>query len=228
MGLYSYIEERYLEAHSTISLTGGGGKTTFLIGFSNYLKRRGRSVLVTTTTKMQSPEALDFDTDRIFFESDDIQRHFPRKGESVYFAERYDERKCCSPDTAVLEVLSESYDVTLVEADGARCRPLKMHTEKDPVILDSTTLTVAFIGARSIGMRIEDACCGCSDSGIVDISFIQKLIDSREGVLKGVKGRGVIVVNQCDEVAWSAFKGLVSPVEIILASTQRDTVYGTL
>lgn len=228
MGLYSYIEERYLENHSTVSITGGGGKTTFLIGLSRYLKSRGRSVLLTTTTKFQSPASLDFHADRIFFESDDIQRHFPRKGESVYFAERYDERKCCSPDTAVLEVLSESYDVTLVEADGAGCMPLKLHSDRDPVILDSTRVTVAFIGAKCLGRRIEDACFGSSEGGRVDIPFIQKLIDSREGVLKGVKGRGVIVVNQCDEVAWSAFKGLVSPVEIILASTQRDTVYGTL
>jgi len=228
MGLYSYIEGKYLEDHSTVSITGGGGKTTFLIGLSRYLKSRGRSVLLTTTTKFQSPDSLDFHADRIFFESDVALRHAPLIGESVYFARRYDERKCCSPCLEDLKKLSASYDMTLIEADGARCRPLKMHTEKDPVILDSTTLTVAFIGARSIGMRIEDACCGCSDSGIVDISFIQKLIDSREGVLKGARGSAIIVVNQCDEVDMSAFRCLSSPVELLFASAEKDIVYGTL
>ena len=43
-----------------VALTGGGGKTTFMISFSSFLKKQGKSVLMTTTTKIESPRYRDY------------------------------------------------------------------------------------------------------------------------------------------------------------------------
>ena len=229
MGLYSYIEEKYLqEKGNVVSITGAGGKTTFLIEFSKYLKSHKKSVLITTTTKIQSPSRLDFDVDHVFLNSSDIMKYEPGKGESVYFAIPMDDRKCSSPDIKDLEALSRRYDVTLIEADGARYLPLKLHTARDPVVIEGTTLTVAIIGATGLGRKISEVCFGSDESGVCDIGFVQRLMDSPEGVLKGVKGQGVVVVNQCDEVDMDAFRKLRSPVELIFASAREDRIYGTL
>ncbi|MGN0830508.1 MAG: hypothetical protein ACI4NI_04355, partial [Candidatus Ornithospirochaeta sp.] len=45
-----------------ISVNGGGGKTTFLVSFSAYLKNKGYSVLITTSTKLASPYSFNYNT----------------------------------------------------------------------------------------------------------------------------------------------------------------------
>ncbi len=226
MGLFSYIEQRFLSIVSTtVSITGGGGKTTLLIGLGAYLRARGRSVLLTTSTKIQSPEILDFHADHIFRNREEAFAHAPKKGETVFYAETLDERKCTSPALEDIERLSKLYDVTLVEADGARFLPLKMHTDRDPVVVKGTSLTLALMGASALGRRIGDVCFGSEGDGLVDEAFLQSLIDSPEGVLKGFTGDGAIIVNQCDSYEYGAFRRLASPCEMIMASAREDRIY---
>lgn len=213
---------------AVISITGAGGKTNTLKMLGKYFSSRGKSVLLTTTTKIQGPKHFGFDTDYSFTEEEDALMHIPSKSESVYYAQAnlMDPKKMRSPRLEVLEILSKRYDVVLIEADGAKTLPLKLHTERDPVIVPYTTATLAIMGATSLGDKKDNVCFGYDGSGVVDIPFLQQLIDDKEGVLKGAAGRCAILINQCDAVAdHDCFKALKAPCPIVLGSVMKDEAY---
>ncbi|MDY3849594.1 MAG: hypothetical protein SOZ46_02075, partial [Bullifex sp.] len=117
-------------------------------------------------------------------------------------------------------------DVTVIEADGARTLPLKLHTERDPVIIPETTATLAVMGASAYLDRADNSCFGLEGDGIADIAFYQSLIDNPEGVLKRAVGKKLILINQCDSVSdVSVFDALRSSCPIIKGSLQKDLVY---
>ena len=171
-----------------ISVTGGGGKTTFLVSFSSFLKSRGYSVLMTTSTKLASPYSFDYKADHVFL-SPDILSYWPGKGESVFYGE-YNDRlgKTVAPPESIVSLLYERYDVVIVESDGSRRLPLKIHTERDPVIWPPTTSVVSIAGLWAYGKRVEDTVFGDDRTGIyVDKSYFDYLSSTPQGMRKGMK-----------------------------------------
>lgn len=213
-----------------ISITGGGGKTTTLAALGQYFRSRGLSVLITTTTKIQGPKGFSFDADYSFTTESDVLAHDAVPGELVYYAERnlMDPKKMTSPRMEVLEILSRRYDVIVSEADGARCLPLKLHTERDPVIPSFTTATLAIMGASAYGEKADNVCFGYEGEDTVGVHFLQTLIDMGEGVLKRAVGNTLILINQCDAVPGECLeelKALRAPCPIFLGSVKEDVRY---
>ena len=209
-----------------ISVTGAGGKTTLLVSLGRYLRDKGLSVLLTTTTKIQSPRTYDFETDEIFTDETAVLQYEVEKGKSVFYAQKalMDPKKLVSPRREVLDILVAQYDVTIIEADGARTLPLKYHQERDPVVIDSTDATLAVVGASAFGCRVDDTCFGFESDALVDTAFLDFLIRDGQGVLKGAKGRTVILVNQADECIVPIHE-LHSPVPVVLGSIREDRMY---
>lgn len=211
-----------------ISITGAGGKTTALSCLAREYAKRNLSVLITTTTKFQGPKQFDYGLDHAFTEESDVLLHDPVKGEIVYFASKsvLDMKKYVAPRPEILSLLIPRYDVTVIEADGARTLPLKLHTERDPVIIPETTATLAVMGASAYLDRADNSCFGLEGDGIADIGFYQSLIDNPEGVLKRAVGKKLILINQCDSVSdVSVFDALRASCPIIKGSLQKDLVY---
>ena len=190
--------QRYLlpEGKGFISVTGGGGKTSFLISFGRYLRDRGLSVLLTTTTRIESPKMRDYDADLVFSD-ESILRHRPSKGETVYYAERHimDPEKWTAPREEVLSVLASWYDAVLCEADGSRHLPLKIHTARDPVIHPATTGTVAVMGLWGIGEAVDSAVFGDGRTGVVDEAYLDWYLKAPEGLMKGMTGHKLVLLN---------------------------------
>lgn len=213
-----------------ISITGGGGKTTTLTALGHYFRSRGLSVLITTTTKIQGPKGFSFDADYAFTSETDVLAHDAVPGELVYYAERnlMDPKKMTSPRMEVLGILSRRYDVIIAEADGARCLPLKLHTERDPVIPSFTTATLAIMGASAYGEKADNVCFGYEGEDIADASFFQKLVNMGEGVLKRAEGNTLILINQCDAVS-AECRGelgrIEAPCPVFLGSVREDVRY---
>jgi probable selenium-dependent hydroxylase accessory protein YqeC len=215
-----------------ISITGAGGKTTLLSLLAKAYAQRGFSVLVTTTTKVQSPKLYDFGLDKVILNETEALMHDPEKGKSVFYAEAHimDPKKCISPRLEVLEALSFRYDVTIVEADGAKRLPLKVHTERDPVILSSNTFTIAVMGLSAAGEKGDNVCFGLDSPDIVDEAFFQRIVDMEEGALKGMGERGVLLLNQADLIDekkrkdYSALR-LPHGISLMLASEEKDEIY---
>ncbi len=217
-----------------IAITGGGGKTTLLRLLSSFCRAEGLSVLITTTTKMQNPLFYDYEADYVYLDEKDVLLHEVRKGEKVFFANRadYDIKKVLSPRLEVLSLLKERYDVLIYEADGSRGLPLKIHSERDPVIIDGTDSVIAVMGLSAIGEKAYSVVFGDDSDRDVDASYIRDYLVSPEGLLKGMSGHteNVIIINQADgyEDRIDEVRKVVFPCRTYVASEVRNEVYVSL
>ena len=209
-----------------ISVTGAGGKTTLLVSLGRYLRDKGLSVLLTTTTKIQSPKTYDFETDEIFTDETAVLQYEVEKGKSVFYAQKalMDPKKMISPRPEVLSLLIKRFDAVLIEADGSRQLPLKYHTQRDPVILPETSATVAVMGASAWGECIDNVCFGFESTRKVDDAFISFLINDAEGAFKRAQGDCLLLINQAD-IFQPDIRSLECTYPVILGSLKEDRVY---
>ena len=200
MNLYEALVSGFSSQKPFVCLTGGGGKTTLMIGLAAYLKKLGKRVLITTTTKIMSPHLLDYGADRIFAD-DDVLTLIPREPICVlYAASDGTMNRWTSPPIENLEVLRERYDAIICEADGSKRLPLKVHTDRDPVIPAFSTDTVAITGLWGIGAKASEVSFGDDRDIVVDSDYLQWYVDNPQGLLKGsIEGHRTILFNGADE-----------------------------
>lgn len=155
--------ERLAEAlkvgsQSLVSLVGGGGKTTLLLGLARHLAERADdpSVIVTTTTKMSAGQhgglPLLFDPD-----DDEVQAGLAA-GSPLMIWDRVDGSKAVGVDPQRCDHWGTLADHVLVEADGSRRRPFKAPGPLEPEVPRSTTDLVSVIGIDAVGRVILDQC----------------------------------------------------------------------
>ncbi len=201
--IYEKITQDLIEnSKAFISITGGGGKTTTLIGLAKYLKSCGKRVLITTTTKVASPYVLDYCQD-VIFNNDDVLTYIPKPSEIVFYAQLSEqENKWRSPNFDVLTKLYPLYDVIISEADGSRGLPIKIHTARDPQIHPLTTATISLMGVWAIGSTTTEVAFGPETEipKTINEEYLNWYISDVEGLLKGtVKNNRAILFNGCDK-----------------------------
>ena len=235
MKLYKELEERLLKGRGrcVVSVTGGGGKTTLLRLFGRYLSDRGYSVLITTTTKIQSPDTFDYGVKRAFTKYEDIESYEVKKGDFIFYAERHESLpKMVSPELGKLSEITRRFDVTLIEADGSRHLPLKIHTERDPVILAETNAFIGIFNTSCIGKKADEVTFGLEcDERYVDTAFLKWYFNKGEGALKGWSPEmpGVMIFNGADSIPVP--EGLLDfekDIDVLVASEERDEIYSVL
>lgn len=224
-----------LAGRPRIAITGCGGKTSLMIALAQAYSQRGRSVLITTTTKVRNPYELDYGCNTVLL---DTYEHVPRKGERVFFAATYDSRKVCAPDLFLLAQISDTYDVVLMEADGSRGLPLKYHNPWDPVVPDFTTDVIALAGISALGKSLDDDTmfnfpsytAATLDAGrTVTERTLLTLLELDEGIRKGFDGRhGIVLFNQCDILAPGRLAQVMDVVgqKHLYGSVEKNAVYG--
>lgn len=237
MNLWPLMEEKLLkDTHPVISLTGGGGKTTFLILFSQYLRSRGKSVLMTTTTKLASPETFDYRFDRFFSSPRDMKERRVEKASADLFASK-DEKtgKLISPGENLIMEAGEKYDVVLIEADGSKRLPLKIHTSRDPVIITGTTGVVSITGGWGVGEKARDVVFTDDSESVVDREYLENYLLSSAGPLKGMEmdSTNIILFNGGDalsEYQMDTISSLVMPsgVDGYIVSERKGIIYHAL
>lgn len=231
MELYRYLTEHTTSDHAFIAITGAGGKTTLMTRFAQYLKGLGKSVLITTTTKVLSPYGHGYQEDLVFCD-DAILAHEPEKGKVVFYAiGSKEDRKWTSPPFEILAQLKERYDVVLCEADGARMRPVKVHTSRDPVVPDFSTDTISVLGLWALGKPVWDVVFGDDRNLTVDFAYVKWLIHEPEGLLKGsVKGHRTILFNGADACDYAAMFDLGYPEDVcvLAAALDKGVLYGKI
>jgi len=215
-----------------LGITGAGGKTSTLIALGKYYRAKGKKVLLSTTTKIQSPRLFNFEVDHVFLNEADFFNHDPKEYESVLFVEKHimHTKKVVSPREEILSILPNKYDVVIFEADGARCLPCKIHSDRDPVITNEMTAIIAIVGLSSYKDMAANVCMGENSTEIVDFNYYQKLINNEEGLLKGIKSKhkSMILFNQSDLVdseTIESLKQLKASSEIVFGSIEKNKLY---
>ncbi len=193
-----------------IAVTGSGGKTTTIEQLAVYWANQGLRVLVSTTTKMLHPSihTYPFDTFCIIAPEEYRLADAYRNAVTLYGVNLDD--KIGAVEDALLQKSIERFDRVLIEADGARTLPLKIHTDRDPVIPSCTNVVIALLGLSALDKKLDEAVMydvmrfkqltGYSGS-IVNETVYRILLEHPEGVLKGCENLPVVVCcNQSDTI----------------------------
>ncbi|MBS4960400.1 MAG: putative selenium-dependent hydroxylase accessory protein YqeC [Clostridiales bacterium] len=133
-----------------IAFVGGGGKTTAIFFLAETLQMQGYKVIVTTTTHMHRT--------RDFILPDhlsNIASVLDKRG--IVFTGFLEEDGKITGNNDLIERLLSMCDVVLVEADGARCQPVKAPEQWEPVIPRKTELVIGMAGCLALGKRIDTA-----------------------------------------------------------------------
>ena len=213
--------------HVFISITGGGGKSSLMRALAAFYRAEGKRVLMTTSTKIQSPEFFDWGADYCFTSFSEVSAFEFERGCTVLYACSMEDdiRKLKAPISEELLALKQKYDVTICEADGSRHLPLKIHTQRDPVIYGFSDFTIAVMGAWAYGKEAREVTFGYEEKGIVDKAFLNTYISCPEGLLKG--NPDMILVNGIDGgLSPEPFKELSWPqnIKVIGGSLVENTV----
>ena len=173
-----YSIERLFESGSdsdrkVIAFCGAGGKTSCIHAIRDYCLAKNKTVLVTTTTHMFLEEGCVSNVKNIIEKLDKdgyafagIPMSADRTGAKAASTgsardlfikpRRQDKISAISNDERLLAEMHA--DVSLIEADGARCLPFKAPKPWEPVIPEETTDIVLVMGMDAEGKRICDIC----------------------------------------------------------------------
>ena len=140
--------------HKTVSVVGGGGKTTVIRRIMEECRNKGIPCAVSTTTHIQKYDIGYF----LGEPSVEMFRRIMLKYGSVWMGKETIDGKLASfPEKYVKEISRESA-VLLLEADGAKHLPVKAPAEQEPVICERTELVLNVYGMSALGKKIGESC----------------------------------------------------------------------
>jgi len=215
-----------------VAFTGGGGKSTLLLSLSRQLEAGGHRLIFTTTTKM----GLDQTVDRQVCwspELADIGVALAQSTAVMVLSDADDHKVLGYPPERVDDWFAHAeVEYVLVEADGARRRPLKAPAGHEPVIPSSTSLVVVVVGIDAIGQTIDQAVhrseqaatlTGLSPADLVTPEVVTTIVSHPDGGLQGVPelARVVVVLNR---VGPESEAGAVAVRGALLATGRIDSV----
>ncbi len=138
---------RYLSDSRFVTFVGSGGKTTFMELCAKKLLMSGKNVAVTTTTKIYAKKPY-----RLIDDEFGLSKHssFIRIGKSLANG------KLTGLEFDEVERLGRIFDVVLIEADGAKGKPLKFPASHEPVIPPFSDKIFVVCGLDALYGKIED------------------------------------------------------------------------
>lgn len=190
-----------------VSITGAGGKTSFMFTLAEEL-RASAKILVTTTTKIYVPSEPLYDYLHIGNEKT-ASRVSPQScGIYVLGQSINEDNKIIGYDENVLNEIFPAFDYTLIEADGAKEKQIKGWNKNEPVICSKTTITAGILDISVIGEivsekivhRVERFCSitGACQGESISVQHLVRLITHEDGLFKGSAGNRVLFINKVE------------------------------
>lgn len=237
-----------LSEHHLITVTGGGGKTSFLYAAGRALSRRGK-VLATTTTKIFPPKRNECPNLFVGSLSSCVKDVASAENHFLTAASGWKAPKLVgySPEEVSQLAAERHFSYVLAEADGARGLSLKAYeTWEPPVPPDRTSLHVIVLGAdiliaplgRGNTFRAEELerRHGIRIGEPIDLKLLGALLSDKTEYLKNSpeSAERVLLVNKCDlltrnlaeEIALR-LSGYISGYGLVAAvSLKKDILYG--
>lgn len=203
------------DAPHLISLVGGGGKTTTIFRLARDLKQRGKRVLVTTTTNMFVPAEDECDA-LVLTPLQEERLLGTRPGGTIICLAAGlipEKLKLKSVAPAFIDHLFTAgrFDVILVEADGAKRKPIKAPADYEPVLPSATTMVMGCIGLDAMGVPVEERhvhrehlfarVTGTRPGDRIDAATIARLIVSPDGLFRAAPpgAARLVLLNKADD-----------------------------
>jgi probable selenium-dependent hydroxylase accessory protein YqeC len=138
-----------------VAFVGAGGKSSAILQVAHELKETGTPVLVAPTTKMFVSEVEEVGPILTSEDREELRSKVVEilagEGALVVGSALLSKKRVGGVEAAGIPALAPSSGVTLVEADGARRRPIKGTAAHEPLLPEGATLVVAVGGIRALG-----------------------------------------------------------------------------
>lgn len=144
-----------------VAFAGAGGKSSAIVATARELTEDGMTVLAAPTTKMLVKEAQGIGP---LVTSEDAGELGAKVRETlsgdtsavVAGSGLLSKSRIGGVDPAWISSLASLVDVVLIEADGARHRPIKGTAEHEPALPDAATLVVAVANIAALGAPVDE------------------------------------------------------------------------
>jgi probable selenium-dependent hydroxylase accessory protein YqeC len=151
------------EKKGIISLIGGGGKTTLMFRLAKELAEAGKKVLTTTTTNIMLPDKslspttlLADSTEDLILKSEAALKQYSHFSAASHYNGETGKLKGLAPNTIDELAQSKLFDYIIVEADGARQKPLKATDSHEPVLPGLTSILILLAGLDALGQALDE------------------------------------------------------------------------
>ncbi len=175
-----------------VAFTGGGGKTSAILCLTEELRRSGVSVLATTTTLVGERFTSTLPTLTVDADHDGkdlltkLESHLRREGATLLVRPVAKSKYSGPPVEFLREITSCAMaDVTLIEADGARQRPLKAPADHEPVI-PASGLDALGQSVSAPAVHRPELLLAISKESTVGPGVVADVLASPEGGMKGI------------------------------------------
>ncbi len=195
---YAFLTEK---GH-IISVVGAGGKTSWIKTMAAFCAENGMKVLVTTTTHQGMPE------DGSLAQNTDEAKALWAQKRYVTLGETYEDPKTGiiklkAPREEILKTFINLSDITFIEADGSRHKPIKAPACYEPVILKESDIVIGVVGLHAVGHPVSEVgfrlneltkVLNCGPDHIITEEDLEKVINSPDALRKSVENRLFIPV----------------------------------
>lgn len=141
-----------MACHRLVALVGGGGKTTSIYALAREARLAGQTVIVTTSTHMMPHPGIFLTAST---QAANLQTLLEQYGIVTVGDLTREDKMSGAGDLAACKAEA---DIVLVEADGARLRPLKVPADHEPVIPPEADAVIAVCGMDCLGKAIGAVC----------------------------------------------------------------------
>jgi len=232
-----------------LALVGGGGKTSAAFWLANQFRRQGHCVFVSTTTKMFLPKETQADH-FINLEQEEnplialSQLHLSDPSITFCYKKRIkgnntnDKIKVSGVTAELIDNLKSDspFTVFIIEADGAKCLPIKAPDRHEPCIPISSDMVIGVTGAEIIHTRATperihrwntfSALTQCSEGDMIDHRILGNLIEHQHGMFKHAPEQAtkIWLINKIDLV--TNYQQLTQLAhQVMIQTTQLDAIW---
>jgi probable selenium-dependent hydroxylase accessory protein YqeC len=132
-----------------VAFVGAGGKTSLIEYLAAGLTGMGKTVAITTTTKIYVREPYQLLNNN---------RTLPQQTVPLMrFGKTLEEGKLIAVDLEDIQRIGASYDIVLIEADGAKGKPLKYPAPYEPVIPSFSEKIYIVGGLDALYRKVREA-----------------------------------------------------------------------
>ena len=228
MGVGDVIQLCLPVSPAVVSIVGAGGKTRVLYELGEHLANGGPDIVLTTTTHIFDPRGEPGRRfDQVLLEADLAEpfeelRELPAcckhgsspegRGRLIVLGSREvpGTGKIQGIHPSWMARLSRDWAYVLVEADGAKCRPIKAPGDHEPVVPLSSGVVIGVVGLDCLGRPMDgatvhrperfQAVTGCPMGAPIRPAHIATLARAPEGLFKGAPpgSHRILLLNKAD------------------------------
>lgn len=196
-----------LKKECIVSIVGAGGKTSLMFNLAEELKEESK-VLVTTTTKIFLPNRDQYDYMCLNKKEYLDYSRISKKGIYIFGSSLNEAGKVVGLDSNTIETVSESFNYTLIEADGSKMKPIKGWGINEPVIYQKTNKTIGILDVKTIGKSINNTnvhrleeflkLTNSTINETINIQHLISLILHPNGLFKNALGEKILFINKVE------------------------------